>query len=105
MRCGEPQIFLFGFSRVSKLRPNVLRSFSVAHYDLRGIGSVHGPDDRHVYRKYSRLRDARETGMDADPSKGEIGVLDRRDMDHFPDIFMKFQELGREPSAKREYIL
>lgn len=26
--------------------------------------------------------------------QGEIGVLDRRDMDHFADIFLDFQKLG-----------
>jgi hypothetical protein len=37
---------------------------------------------------------------------GEIGILDRKDMDHFAKIFLSFQKLGKskKPAGKFTYI-
>lgn len=36
--------------------------------------------------------------------KGEIGVLDRNDMDHFASIFVNFQRRGTEKDAKGRWL-
>jgi len=37
--------------------------------------------------------------------QNEIGVLDRRDMDHFADIFVNIQTRGKSQDKQRELTL
>ena len=57
-------------------------------------GCIHCPNGGYVHRMSIRFL----VGSTINPfflTQGEIGVLDRRDMDNFAAIFLNFQNLGK----------